>query len=99
MVINDLLVLANVLLSSAIVVRLMLFRNPALRYQWWAAWLAYLMIVAYASVPFRYLFAHYTHTHWASVMINAIFCAAVYRANGNIAHIFRVLKTGTSAKK
>ncbi|EOI3539373.1 phage holin family protein [Cronobacter sakazakii] len=92
MVISDPLVLTNVATCSAIVLRLMLFRKPGARHRWWASWLAYLIILAYASVPFRYAFDFYVHTHWASVIINLIICAAVFRARGNVARLFQVVR-------
>ena len=51
MVINDPLVLTNVVACAAIVLRLMMFRKPGGRHNPWASWLAYLIILAYASVP------------------------------------------------
>lgn len=92
MVITDPLVLTNVVTCAAIALRLMCFRKPGARHNWWASWLAYLIIIAYASVPFRYFFDYYTNTHWAAVIINLIICAAVFRARGNVAQIFSVLR-------
>ncbi|MCT4701208.1 phage holin family protein [Enterobacteriaceae bacterium H20N1] len=90
--VNDPLVLTNVVASTAIVLRLMMFRKPGGKHNWWASWLAYLIILAYASVPFRFLFDYYLHVHWASVIINLIICAAVFRARGNVARLFQVLR-------
>lgn len=92
MVISDPMALTNVLASTAIVLRLMTFRKPGGRHNWWASWLAYLIILAYASVPFRFLFDNYLHAHWATVTINLIICAAVFRARGNVARLFQVLR-------
>ncbi|WP_426817910.1 phage holin family protein [Winslowiella sp. 2C04] len=93
MVITDPLVLTNVATCAAIVLRLMCFRKRGARHNWWASWLAYLIIIAYASVPFRYFFDYYTNTHWASVILNLIICVAVFRARGNVAQIFSVLRS------
>lgn len=92
MVVSDLMVIVNVVVCTAIVLRLMFFYKPRARHQGWASWLAYLIILAYASVPFRFLFDSYTYTHWAVVIINLILCAAVYRAKGNVALVFAVLR-------
>ncbi|CCP02985.1 putative prophage membrane protein [Erwinia amylovora Ea644] len=92
MVISDLMVIVNVMLCTAIVLRLMFFCKPGGKHHWWASWLAYLIILAYASVPFRFLFDSYRHTHWAVVIINLILCAAVHRAKGNVALVFAVLR-------
>lgn len=45
MVTSDPLVLTNVVTSTAIVLRLMMFRKPGGRHNWWASWLAYLIIL------------------------------------------------------
>lgn len=92
MVTNDPLVITNVVTCSAIVLRLMCFRKPGAHHEWWASWLAYMIVLAYATIPFRYFFDHYDHTTWASVMINLIICAAVFRAKGNVALILAVLR-------
>lgn len=92
MVISDPLVIANVVICMAIVLRLMSFRREGSSYQKWASWLAYLMILAYASVPFRFFFDHYEHTSWAIITINLLICAAVYRASGNVAVVFAVFR-------
>ncbi|WP_034914173.1 phage holin family protein [Erwinia sp. 9145] len=93
MVTNDLLMVwANVSICTAIVLRLMLFHKPGARDQKWASWLAYLIILAYATVPFRFFFDTYTHASWSSITFNLIFCGTVYRAKGNVALIFAVLK-------
>ena len=92
MVISDPLVLTNVVTCTAIVLRLMMFRKPGSRHNWWASWMAYLIILAYASVPFRFMFDYYLHVHWASVTMNLIICAAVFKARGNVARLFYVLR-------
>ncbi|MEM6159647.1 phage holin family protein [Erwinia sp. P6884] len=92
MVTNDPLVLTNVATCSAIVLRLMFYRTKGELHQSWASWLAYIIILAYAAVPFRFFFDHYDHATWTSVMFNLIFCAAVYRSKGNVALLFRVLR-------
>ncbi|WP_338562966.1 phage holin family protein [Erwinia sp. E_sp_B04_7] len=92
MVVNDPLVITNVILATAIALRLMIFRKHGTHHQCWASWLAYVLVLAYASIPFRYFFDHYDQTSWATVSINLIFCAAVFRARGNIALFLAVLK-------
>lgn len=89
---NDPLLIANVLTCTAIVIRLMFFRKPGARHNWWASWLAYLLILSYASVPFRFFFHYYSSPHWAAVIINLIICAAVFRSRGNVAQLLHVLR-------
>jgi len=88
------MVIANVTICSAIALRLMFFRKPGAHHQWWASWLAYLLVLAYGSVPFRYFFENFNHTSWASITINLVFCAAVFRSRGNVAEILAVLRPG-----
>lgn len=94
MVTNDPMVITNVITCSAIALRLMFFRKPGAHHQWWASWLAYLLVLAYGSVPFRYFFDDYNHSSWASLIINLVFCAAVFRSKGNVAEILAVLRPG-----
>lgn len=92
MVLNDPLVISNVVLCSLVVIRLCFFRKNGAMHRRWAAWLAYLLIVAYGSVPIRFWFDNYHNTHWASFALNAIICVAIYRAGGNVAKLFSVLR-------
>ncbi|WP_147197062.1 phage holin family protein [Pantoea sp. CCBC3-3-1] len=92
MVTSDPLVITNVMTCSAIALRIMFFRKPGSHHQWWASWLAYLLVIAYGSIPFRYFFDHYDHTSWSSLLINLIIGAAVFRSKGNVAVILAVLR-------
>lgn len=92
MVTNDPLVITNVVTCSAIVLRIMFFRKPGAHHQWWASWLAYLLVIAYGSIPFRFFFDLYDRTSWSSLLINLIICAAVFRSGGNVALILAVLR-------
>ena len=56
LVTTDPLVLTNVAACTMIVIRLMMFRKPGGKHNVWASWLAYVIILAYASVPFRFMF-------------------------------------------
>ncbi|MBV4366396.1 phage holin family protein [Erwinia sp. BNK-24-b] len=92
MVTNDPMVIANVVTCSAIALRLMFFRKPGAHHEYWASWLAYMLVLAYGSIPFRYFFDHYDHTNWASLAINLVIAAAVFRSKGNVAIILAVLR-------
>ncbi|WP_312042167.1 phage holin family protein [Erwinia sp.] len=94
MVTNDPMVITNVITCSAIALRLMFFRKAGAHHEWWASWLAYLFVLAYGSIPFRYFFDNYEHTNWASIIVNLVFCAAVFRSKGNIAVLLAVLRPG-----
>ncbi|MEM6049608.1 phage holin family protein [Erwinia sp. P7711] len=92
MVTNDPMVIANVIICTAIALRLMFFRKAGAHHEGWASWLAYLFVLAYGSIPFRYFFDHYDHTSWSALLVNMIFCAAIYRAKGNVAEVLAVLR-------
>lgn len=92
MAISDPLLIANVITCTAIVVRLMAFLKPGAKHNWWASWLAYLLVLSYATVPFRFFFHCYGSPHWAAVAINLIICAAVFRSRGNVAQLLHVLR-------
>lgn len=49
--------------------------------------MAYLLVITYASIPFRYLFGLYTSTHWLVVTVNFFVFIAVFLVRGNIAHL------------
>lgn len=92
MVTSDPLVITNVVTCTSIVLRLMLFRTRGEIHHRWASWVAYIIILAYAAVPIRFFFDDYHHVAWGTVMFNLVFCAAVYKAKGNVAVLFKVLR-------
>ena len=84
---KDPVVLINVALCVVIALRLMFFRKPGARHSWWASWLAYLMILAYGSIPIKFAFSEYSGTHIATLVINLIMIVLVLRARGNAAKL------------
>ncbi|QKJ86677.1 phage holin family protein [Paramixta manurensis] len=88
MIISNPLVFINVVISSAIVLRLMLYRKPTGKHNRQAAWLAWCLIVAYGSVPFRFAFHCDLQTHWSTLTVNLILCVAIFRNRGNVARLF-----------
>ncbi|AMW61001.1 hypothetical protein SEEW1655_15845 [Salmonella enterica subsp. enterica serovar Weltevreden str. 1655] len=54
--------------------------------------LAYVMVLVYASVPFRFVFGLYESSHWLVVMVNILICAAVLWARGNVARLVDALR-------
>ncbi|PPE61927.1 hypothetical protein F157LOC_00761 [Pectobacterium brasiliense] len=83
--------LVNVIICAVIVVLLMFYRKNGARHRPLISWLAYLLVLVYASVPFRYLFGYYD-AGWLVVIANMFICAAILRARGNVARLIDVLR-------
>jgi len=49
-------------------------------------------LLDHPDVPFRFTFDFYFHNHWATIMLNLIIRAAVFKARGNVARLFNVLR-------
>ncbi|ARI08348.1 phage holin family protein [Klebsiella grimontii] len=85
---NDLPALVNATLCAFITLSLMFYRRVRhRRYRPWISYTAYLLVITYASIPFRYLFGLYTSTHWLVVTVNFFVFIAVLLVRGNIAHL------------
>lgn len=84
---SDITALANTIVSVAIVFALAFYRRKDANHRPAVSWLAYLIVLVYASVIFRYLVGEYHQSHWAVVTVNIIICAAVLRARGNVARL------------
>lgn len=54
--------------------------------------MAYLIVLVYASIPFRYLFGLYGTSHWLVVIVNLAICAILLRSRGNVARIIDALR-------
>ncbi|MFB0711454.1 phage holin family protein [Buttiauxella noackiae] len=85
---ESLLLNANATVCLLIAVRLMFFQRNGRRHRRIMAWLAYVVILAAAYIPFRIWFGQYSHVDPAELLINSMVCLAVWSANGNIAQAF-----------
>ncbi|HED5644218.1 TPA: phage holin family protein [Enterobacter cloacae] len=92
MVANDPSAMANALICAVIVITLMLYQRGGARHRPLMSLIAYLTVLVYASVPFRYLFGLYKESHWFVVLVNVLICAAVLWARGNVARLVDVLR-------
>ena len=92
MVINDPAAVANAVICSAIVLMLMFYRRDGARHRPAISWLAYIAVLVYASVPFRFLFGLYHESNWLVVLANILICAAVLAVRGNVARIVDALR-------
>lgn len=92
MVISDPAALVNAIVCTAIVLMLMFYQRSGSRHRPWISWLAYLAVLVYASIPFRFVFDLYHESHWLVVAVNCLICAAVLYARGNVARLVDILR-------
>lgn len=92
MVVADPLALVNSVLCAVIVLVLMFYQREGARHRPLISWLAYAIILVYASIPFRYAFGLYETSHWLVVIANIAICVAVLRCRGNVARIIDALR-------
>ena len=92
MVTSDPSAMINALICAVIVLVLMFYQRDGARHRPMISMLAYLVVLIYASIPFRYLFGLYQESHWMVVIVNLIICAIVLRARGNLARLINILQ-------
>jgi hypothetical protein len=92
MVTSDPTTAVNVVICVVIVGALMFYRKKGARHRPLVSWLAYLAILAYANVPFRYLCGLYRESNLLVVAVNLIICAVVLRSRGNLARLIHALR-------
>ena len=84
---SDITALVNTIISLIIVIVLAFYRRKGSCHRPAVSWLAYLIVLVYGSIPFRYLIGEYHSSHWLVVTVNIVICAAVLRARGNVARL------------
>ncbi|TNV14921.1 phage holin family protein [Buttiauxella sp. B2] len=92
MVISDPTALVNAVICAVIVVVLMFYRRAGSRHRPIVSAMAYLVVLVYASIPFRFAFGLYSESHWLVVIVNVTICAAVLWARGNVARLVDILR-------
>lgn len=92
MVPGEPIALVNAILCTLIVATIMLYRRNGARYRVAISCLAYVTVLIYASVPFRFLFGFYQQPHWLVVFVNLLICAAILMARGNLARLVDILR-------
>ena len=90
--VNDPSALVNALTCTVIVLALMFYQRGGSRHRPGISFLAYLMVLVYASIPFRFLFGLYESSHWLVVLANILSCAAVLWARGHVARLVDTLR-------
>lgn len=91
MVINDPAALVNAVVCTVIVVVLMFYQRGDSRHRPAISLLAYIIVLVYATVPFRYVFGLYQQSHWLVVLVNLLICLWVMRVKGNMARLIDLL--------
>ncbi|QGN37800.1 phage holin family protein [Klebsiella oxytoca] len=90
--VNDHSALANSIICAVIVLALMFYQRGNARHRPGISVLAYLMVLVYASIPFRFLFGLYESSNWLVVMANILICGAVLWFRGNVARLIDALR-------
>lgn len=72
MVANDPSAVLNAVICGVIVIVLMFYRRGDATHRPPISLLAYVMVLVYASVPFRFVFGLYESSHWLVVMVNIL---------------------------
>lgn len=72
MVANDPSAVLNAVICGVIVIVLMFYRRGDATHRPLISLLAYVMVLVYASVPFRFVFGLYESSHWLVVMVNIL---------------------------
>ena len=84
--------MVNAIICGVIVIVLMFYQRGGSRHRPFISLMAYLTVLVYASIPFRYLFGLYQESHWFVVLVNVMICAAVLWARGNVARLVDALR-------
>ena len=92
MISHDVLLLINAIICTGIAARVLLFRREGARHRRWGGWLAYLVIVASASIPVCTYYGFYS-VNWPQLILNAVFLAAILKTKGNVVQIFKISRS------
>ena len=83
-----LLMLVNGLSCGLISARMIGYRRNGAKFSRSASLLAYLIIIASGTVAIRIVFGEYVVIDPAETLLNVTLCIAVFRARGNVSHLF-----------
>lgn len=87
MISSDLLTVIDVAICAAIALRLMAFSKTGRTHKRGISWIAAGLILFYGNFGLLWLFGYYHASGWPVVITNALICAAVFAARGNVARI------------
>ena len=92
MILPDLWVYTNFFVCGLAAIRLMNYQRKGAQYKFLPSLMAWLLIVAFGSVPLRILTGSYPHPDPSEVAINVAGFFLVMLAGGNVTQIFRGAK-------
>ncbi|MEN3751673.1 phage holin family protein [Mangrovibacter sp. SLW1] len=92
MTISEPAALVNAVICGVIVLVLMFYQRGDARHRPLISWLAYIIVLVYASVPFRFIFGLYHQSHWLVVLANILICVIILRVRGNVARLLDALR-------
>lgn len=87
---SDLLSVIDVVICTAIALRLMLFKKTGRTHKRGISWVAAGLILFYGNFGLLWLFGQYKASAWPVVVVNLLVCAAVFAARGNVAKLISV---------
>lgn len=90
MIINNLAALVNIIICTVIALTLMLYQRSGARHRPGISFIAYLIVLGYASIPLRSIYGLYQESHWLVVLVNVLICAAVLKVRGNVAKLIDI---------
>ncbi|ENM6468889.1 phage holin family protein [Morganella morganii] len=93
MILPDLWVYTNFFVCGLAAIRLMNYQRNGAQYKFFPSFMAWLLIVAFGSVPLRILTNDYSHADPSEVAINVAGFILVMLAGGNVTKIFRGAKS------
>lgn len=92
MILPDLWIYTNFFVCGGAAIRLLNYRRNGAKYKFMPSLMAWLLIVAFGSVPLRILTNDYTHVDPSEVAINIAGFVLVMLSGGNVTRIFRGAK-------
>lgn len=87
MISTDFLTVVDVVICLAIALRLMTFCRSGRKHKPGFSWLAAGLIIFYGNFALLWLFGKYHASGWPVVIVNALICAAVFAARGNVTRL------------
>ncbi|QHA85554.1 phage holin family protein [Serratia rhizosphaerae] len=95
---NNYLLIVNAITCAVISARMILYRRNGATHRPIAAFFAWLLIVASASVTIRILTGDYHYANWSETLINVGFCVAVMSSRGNVMTLAKPMQRFTHDK-
>lgn len=89
----DFVTVFNAIVCGIIAARIFAFNRTGSSHNRWAGWLAYILIIASASVPIRVVMGAYEGgTDLAELVINLALCCIVLYSKGSVVQLFKSVR-------